>query len=142
MASTIETGNARRAGVHSDEGSGWLTFAGTMIALVGALNVIYGIAAIDDSKFFTPNATYVISDNLHTWGWVMLIIGAVQILTAIGIWSGSRAAVWVGVTFAALNAVVQMIFIAGSPWLSLAIFGVDILVIYGLLAYGTPESER
>jgi len=54
--------------------SGWWVFAGVLLLVAGVLNIIYGIAAIGDSKFFTENATYIIS-GLHTWGWVMLIIG-------------------------------------------------------------------
>jgi hypothetical protein len=34
----------------------------------------YGIAAISDPKFFTENATYILS-GLNTWGWVTLIYG-------------------------------------------------------------------
>ena len=33
-------------------GDGWVLFAGVMIMIAGFLNVIYGIAAIDDSAFF------------------------------------------------------------------------------------------
>ena len=35
-----------------DRGDGWVLFAGMMIMIAGFLNVIYGIAAIDDSAFF------------------------------------------------------------------------------------------
>ena len=57
--------------------SGWWVFAGVLLLVAGVLNIIYGIAAIGDSKFFTENATYIIS-GLHTWGWVMLIIGVLR----------------------------------------------------------------
>ena len=46
--------------------------------LVGVLNVIWGIAAIGDSSFFVNDQKYILS-NLNTWGWVTLILGAVQI---------------------------------------------------------------
>lgn len=42
------------------------------------LNIIHGIAAIGDSEFFTENATYIV-DGLRTWGWVMLIIGVIEL---------------------------------------------------------------
>src|ERR1700709_1329093 len=59
--------------------SGWWVFAGVLLLVAGVLNIIYGIAAIGDSKFFTENATYIIS-GLHTWGWVMLIIGVLELV--------------------------------------------------------------
>ena len=56
-------------------GEGWLLFAGVMLMLAGILNFIWGIAAIDDSAFFTDEGRYVIFDNLSTWGWFLLIVG-------------------------------------------------------------------
>lgn len=118
-----------------DRGYGWLLFAGAMLMLVGTLNFIYGIAAIDDSKFFVANAQYVISD-LNTWGWFLVVLGAVQFLSAFGIWMGNQAGRWVGILSAGANAVVQMLAIPAAPFLSLTLFTVDILVLYGLIAYG------
>jgi hypothetical protein len=116
-------------------GMGWVIFAGTMLAIIGILNFIYGIAAISNSKFYTHDATYVIS-GLKTWGWVLMIIGIVQFLAALSIWGGTEWGRWVGIASAGINAIVQLIFIAGYPFLSLAIFAVDVLIIYGLAAYG------
>ena len=39
------------------EGASWVLFAGIMICLVGSLNIIWGIAAISDSRFFVLLAT-------------------------------------------------------------------------------------
>ena len=58
--------------------------------MVGTLNVIDGIAAISNSTFFTENARYVISD-LNTFGWIVLILGSVQVLAAFGIWAKTPA---------------------------------------------------
>jgi hypothetical protein len=61
--------------------SGWWVFAGVLLLVAGVLNIIYGIAAIGDSKFFTENATYIIS-GLHTWGWITLILGVLELVAA------------------------------------------------------------
>ena len=124
-------------GAYSDveKGSGWLVFAGIMIVMVGVLNVIYGIAAIDSSTVFTANAKYVITD-LNTWGWVLLGVGAIQFLAAFGIWAGSEWGRWVGIISAGCNAILQMFFIPALPLLSVTVFAVDVLVIYGLVTYG------
>jgi hypothetical protein len=116
-------------------GYGWVLFAGMMLAIVGTLNFIYGIAAISDSKFYVKDAQFIIS-NLNTWGWFLVIIGAVQVVSAVGIWAQASGARWVGIISAGLNAIVQMLAISGYPFLALALFAVDILVIYGLLAHG------
>jgi hypothetical protein len=103
--------------------------------LVGILNVIYGIAAIDDSSFFVNDTKYILSD-LNTWGWVTLILGAVQILAAFSIWNGNQFGRWVGIAVAGLSAISALLSIPAYPFWSLAIFAVDVLVIYGLAAYG------
>ena len=118
-----------------DKGIGWVIFAGTMLAIVGVLNFIYGIAAISDSKFYARGVEYIISD-LNTWGWIIMILGILQFFAAISIWGGTEWGRWVGIATAGLNAIAQLIFIAAFPFSALAIFAVDILIIYGLIAYG------
>jgi hypothetical protein len=121
-------------------GYGWVVFAGSMLALVGTLNFIYGIAAVSNSKFYVRDVSYVISD-LNTWGWFLLIIGAIQFLAAFGIWTGSELAKWIGILSAGANAIVQMLALPGYPFLSLALFTIDILVIYGLVAHGGRKAR-
>jgi hypothetical protein len=121
------------------EASGWVLFAGVMILIAGTMNLIYGIAAIAESSFYVSNTRFVFSD-LKTWGWIVTIIGAIECTAALGIWARQPWARWTGVTIATLNGVAQLLFIAAFPLLSLAVFTLDVLVIYGLIAHG-GESE-
>jgi hypothetical protein len=127
--------SAADQGAFEDAGGGWILFAGIMLMLVGILNVIWGIAAIADSSFFINDTKYIIS-NLNTWGWVTVILGAVQILAAFSIWNGNQFGRWVGIAVAGLSSISALMSIPAYPFWSLAIFAVDILVIYGLVAYG------
>jgi hypothetical protein len=77
----------------------------------------------------------VISD-LNTWGWVILLTGTVQVLTAIGIWARNQLSRWLGVGFASLNALAHLLMIAAFPLWSLALFTLDLLIVYGLVVYG------
>jgi hypothetical protein len=122
-------------GAYEAPGGGWILFAGIMLMLVGVLNVIWGIAAIGDSSFFINDQKYILS-NLNTWGWVTLILGAVQILAAYSVWNGNQFGRWFGIATAALSSIGALMSIPAYPFWSLAIFAVDILVIYGLAAYG------
>lgn len=119
--------------------SGWVTFAGVLLLVAGSLNVIYGIAAISNSKFFNQNAQYIFS-NLKTWGWITLIIGFIQILAAGSLWRGGLFGRVMGIFAAALAAIGALLAIPAYPFWSLAIFTVDVLVIYGLVAYGGRPS--
>jgi len=119
-------------------GDGWVLFAGVILAMLATLNFIDGVAAVSDSTFFTNNAKYVLS-GLNTWGWVLICMGVVQGLTAVGVWTRVKGVRWVGVALAALNGIVQLIFIDAYPFWSLAMFSLDILVIYALVAYGAKR---
>jgi hypothetical protein len=119
----------------ADAGAGWLLFAGIMLMTVAILNVIYGIAAIGDSKFFVADQKYILS-NLNTWGWVTLILGAIQLLAALSIWAGNQFGRWFGIVFASLSAIAALLSLPAYPFWSLAIFSLDILIVYGLVAYG------
>jgi hypothetical protein len=122
-------------GYDDERGAGWVLFAGVMIAIAGVMNTIGGIAAIDSANFYTQDAHFMFSD-LNTWGWVILVIGILQLFAAFSIWSGGAYGRWVGVGSASLNALAQLFFISAYPLWSLAIFSLDILIIYGLVVYG------
>ena len=123
------------ADFQAQRGDGWVAFAGVMLSIVGVMNVIGGIAAIDDANFYVGNAQFLISD-LSTWGWVILITGVAQVLTALALWARNQFARWLGVGFASLNSLAQLLMLPAYPLWSLALFTVDILIIYGLIVYG------
>ena len=138
MATTPASGersSPRSSASYPVEGSGWVLFAGIMIMMVGVLNIIWGIAAIDRSSFFVQDAKYVFSD-LRTWGWIILVLGALQLAAAFSIWAGGSFGRWFGIATATVNAIAALLSIPAYPFWSLAIFAIDVLVIYGLAAYG------
>jgi hypothetical protein len=120
--------------------SGWVIFAGIMLAMLATLNTIDGIAAVSNSTFFVNDAKFILSD-LNTWGWILIVTGVVQGLTAIGVFMRTTGARWIGVAIAALNAIVQMFFISAYPFWSLSLFTLDLLVIYGLVVHGARSSR-
>jgi hypothetical protein len=124
-----------RSPYDDEQGAGWIVFAGVMIGIAGILNVIYGIAAIGNSKFFVHDTAYVFND-LNTWGWVLVVVGALEILAAFSIWRGGTYGRIVGVIIAALSAIAALLSIPAYPFWALTIFAIDVLVIYGLVTYG------
>jgi len=120
-------------------GYGLVLFASILLLVIGCFNLIYGIAAIANSHVFTAHAHYVFG-NLRTWGWITLILGALQLLAAAGVLAGSQAARWFAVAVIALNAIDQMFFIPAYPFWSLLIIAMDVIALYGLCAYGSRAN--
>jgi len=118
-----------------NRGYGWLLFAGIMIMVAGVLDVIWGIAAIADSRFFVNGANYILS-GLNTWGWIVLVLGVLQVIAALSIWQGGGYGRWFGIGVAGLSSIGALMSIPAYPFWSLAIFALDVLIIYGLAAYG------
>jgi hypothetical protein len=121
--------------VEAERGVGWMVFAAVMLATGGALNGIYGIAAIASSKFFVAGASYVIGD-LKTLGWIALALGAAEMAAALGILAFAQWARWLGAGAAAVNALVQLLIMPAAPFLALALLVTNVLVVYALVAYG------
>jgi hypothetical protein len=119
-----------------EKGEGWVLFAGIMIMLAGFMNIIFGIAAIDSSSFFTDEGRYVILDDLNAWGWFLLIVGGLQLIAAYSIWAGNEYGRWMGIITASVNFLILLFTINAYPFAAFMLMIVDILVIYGLVVYG------
>jgi hypothetical protein len=117
--------------------TGWWIFAGVLLLIVGVLNVVWGIAAIGDSKFFIADQKYIIS-SLHTWGWVTLILGVVELIAGLSLFSGGGFGRWVGIVAAALSSISALLSIPAYPFWSLCVFALAIIIIYQLAK--APES--
>jgi hypothetical protein len=123
-----------------DPGRAWIIFAGAMLALAGAANTVYGIAAVSNSHVFVRNAEYV-AGSLKTWGWFLAIVGILQLLVAVGIWTATEWGRWGGVFAASVNMLILFVAVPANPTLAIILFFVDVVVIYGLLTYGGHDRD-
>jgi hypothetical protein len=124
-----------------NKGSGWVSFSAMMILLAGTFNVIDGITALTNATFLSP---HIVVSDLTTWGWVMIVLGAIEAVVCFAILARSTLGAALGIMVAMLNAIGQLFFIPSYPVWSLLIIGIDVLVIYGLAVYGGSwlESTR
>lgn len=72
----------------------------------------------------------------------MLIVGALQILAAFSIWRGGAFGRWFGIAVATLDAIAALLSIPGCPVWSLAVFTIDVLIIYGLAVHGGGRGVK
>jgi hypothetical protein len=120
-------------------------FAGILLLLAGVLNIIYGIAAVSDAKFFINDTQFVFS-TLHTWGWITIILGVIQLTAAFSLFAGGLYGRLIGIVAATLGAIGALLDVGGAhPWWALGVFAICLIVIHGLIVLGEPEevvSER
>ena len=122
-------------------GAGRVTFAATMLLLVGTINVIYGFGALDDANIFTGDTRYVL-DDLNTLGWVLILLGALQIGAGFSLMSGNTYGRIFGIVAGSLGAIGALLSIGGDyPWWSLATFALCVYVVHGISVYGEDEDR-
>lgn len=122
-------------------GAGWKLFAGIMIIIVGGMNIFDGLVAITNSNYLEGVAggsggRLPLTDNLKTWGWVVLLWGVLLVLTGFLIFSGNMFGRVVGVIVVGLNALLQLAWLPHYPFWSFTMILIDVLIIYGLCAHG------
>jgi hypothetical protein len=121
-------------------GTGRALLAATLLMLVGTLNIIYGIGALDDANIFVNDKRYILT-NLNTMGWVLIVLGVIQLTGGFSLWAGNAYGRVIGVIGASLGAIGALLSIGGSyPWWSLAIFLLCLYILHGIFIYG--EEER
>jgi hypothetical protein len=122
-----------------ERGSGWIAFAGIMLILVGALDIVNGLWALDH-KDTAPNVQQLMYANLETWGWIMLIWGIVVVIAGFLVFSRSQFGRWIGILAASIAMIVNMTWIVAYPLASLAVVFLAALVLYALIVYGGRDE--
>ena len=121
-------------------GAGRVVFAATLLLIVGTLNIIYGIGALDDASIFVNDTRFVL-DNLNTLGWVLILLGVIQLTGGFSLISGNTFGRVVGIVGGSLGAIGALLSIGGNfPWWSLSIFALCVYVVHGLIVFGEDEK--
>ena len=121
-------------------GTGRAIFAATLLLIVGVLNIIYGIGALDDANYFVNQTRYILT-NLNTLGWVSIVIGVIQLTAGFSLMAGNTYGRVIAIVAGSLGAIEALLAVSGqNPWWSLAIFALCVWVVHGIFVYG--EDER
>jgi hypothetical protein len=134
----VATSAQRMEQSYAVEGTGWISFAGIMLMLVGFFNVIDGIAAIAGSNYLVNQLLFA---NLDAWGWFFLIWGAIQVCVGFAIFAGAGWAAIVGIASAFFNIIAQLSWARAYPVWAICAMVIDVLVIYALVVYGGQRTD-
>jgi hypothetical protein len=124
--------------------SGWayggITFAATMLVLVGGFQVIAGLAAIFEDEFFVLTQNYVFDLDVTAWGWIHLLIGIALLVTGWALYSRAAWAGIVALTLAVLSALANFFFIPYYPFWAILVIALDVWVIWALTRPGALRA--
>jgi hypothetical protein len=120
-------------------GAGRVVFAAILLLIVGTLNIIYGIGALDDANYFANDTRYILT-NLNALGWVLILLGVIQLTGGFSLMVGNTYGRVIGIVGGSLGAIGALLSIGeGNPWWSLGIFFLCIYVVHGIIVFGEEE---
>ena len=122
-------------------GGGRAFFVAFLLLFVGTLNIIYGIAAVSNAHFFA--GTQYPFATLHTWGWITIVVGIIQLSGGVSLIGGGGYGRVIGIVAATLGALESLLSIGGRhPWWALGIFVVCLWVLHGLIVYSEDYAAQ
>ena len=121
-------------------GAGRVAFAAILLMIVGTINIIYGIGALDDANIYV-NDTRFILDDLNTLGWVLIVLGVIQLTAGFSLIAGNTYGRVIGIVAGSLGALGALFSIGGSnPWWSLCVFALCVWIVYGIIVFGEEDE--
>ena len=140
MATTQHDPRSAEAPPVSGWAAGGITFAGTMMVLIGFFQVLAGLVAIFNDEFYVVARNYTFDLDVSAWGWIHLLIGAVILATGFGLFARST---WAGVTaifLAMLSAIANFFFIPYYPFWSIVVIALNVWVIWAVTRPGALDE--
>ena len=122
-------------------GAGRAIFIASLLLFVGALNIIYGIGALSNAHVYVGE-TRLVFEDLHTYGWVLIVLGAIQLTGGFSLFAGNTYGRVIGIIAASIGALANLTSIGGSdPWWRLAAFALCVYILWGLIEFGQDVKE-
>lgn len=112
---------------------GWATFVAVYLLISGVLNIVWGIAALSNRSYFDTSG--LLWSNLNTWGWLFIIVGAVQILGAGFAFQRHAAGAVIAAFLAFLGIMLNFLSIGAYPVWSVILLVIDSMVIWAVTVH-------
>lgn len=125
----------RSAAVKSAWAEGVTYFAVALLITAGIFQVLQGLAALLDNRFYVVTPGNAFSFNVTAWGWIHLVVGIIALAIGIGLFYGTSWARGAGMGVAVFQAIVQFMFLPYYPVWSIVIIALDVAVIWALATY-------
>jgi hypothetical protein len=132
----VDTGTAARVW------SGWITFAGVLLAVLGVLNILEGLVALLQSPVAFIDGDSLVVVNLAGLGVVMIVFGALLLLSGLGLLARNQAARITAIVIVSLHAIVQVGWLGAYPVWSLLMIALSVVVLFALTVHWAPRPAE
>lgn len=113
--------------------AGWVIFAGSLLFIIGVLNVIQGLVALFKEEVYLVGASgLIITTDYSTWGWMLLIWGIVMVLAALSLFAGGGFGRWFALIVVGINMIGQFAWFPAYPLWSIVAIGLSVAVLWAL----------
>ena len=129
---------AKKSGVLT----GFVVFAGTMLLVIGGVNVFQGFIALFDDEHLVVTPENLILVDLTGWGWVLLISGLIMIAAGLGLLAAQTWARITAIVIVIVHAIIQIAWLSAYPVWSLLMIALDTVVLYALTAGWSEVRAR
>jgi len=113
--------------------SGWATFVAAYLTIVGVLNVIWGIVALSNKTYFISGG--LVWSELNTWGWVAIVVGAIQIIGALLVAARRAGGAVIAGFLAFFGIMLNFLSIGAYPVWSAIMLVIDALIIWAVTVH-------
>jgi hypothetical protein len=122
--------------------TGFIVFGGTMMLIIGVVNIFEGLVALldDEHVVMTPNNLVIV--DLTAWGWVLMISGVLMIAAGAGLLAGQSWARITAIVLVGLHLLTQIAWIGAYPVWSLLMIALDTVVLFALTARWADVRSR
>jgi hypothetical protein len=121
--------------------AGFVVFAGTMLLVIGGINIFQGFIALFDDEHLVITPDNLIVVDTTAWGWVLLIAGLLMVAAGLGLLLAQTWARITAIVLVIVHAIIQIAWLGAYPVWSLLMIALDVVVLYALTAGWSAAKE-
>jgi len=116
---------------------GWILFAGTMLILLGSLQMIAGFVGLFQKTYYTVRSNdTLLHISYNSWGGLHIALGALAVIAGFSLMTGHLWARIYAVAIAFISVLSNIAFLAASPVWCTIMIAIDLLVIWAVTVHG------
>lgn len=113
--------------------------AAILLLTVGVLSILQGISAIAKDELFVVGVDYVYKLDTTAWGWIHIILGAILVICALGLMTGTTWGRVAAVTIAALSIIANFLWLPYYPAWSILVIVLNVVVIWAVTTWSPSQ---